>query len=209
MRDIEVLVLDHSGVISNDFSNIADSFNKTLSFFGKKPVSDEEVRKEFSPSFQIHIQKYLPGIDLEVYDNKYFEFLRAQPKPKPFDNAVNAIKRLYSSGLILCVFSSHPSPLLISELEDFGVVDFFESIIGGVNKDNPDKMIDLISSYRVQKENIYYVGDTVIDAKLAKVAGISFYGIIGYHSREMLEKAGVPKDRIFPSLTELADSFLS
>ncbi|MBN1644891.1 HAD family hydrolase [Candidatus Woesearchaeota archaeon] len=208
MKDIGLAILDNSGVVSDDHHITLARVNKTLDYFSKKPVGKEFIGRTFAPSLFEFYKNNFPDLDAEKCVGIHHGLLDGMPMPEPLPGAIDAIKSLYSAGLSLCIFSSHPAYKLIEEHKSFGSFDFFTFIIGDADKSDPKRLNDLILLFKLPRDKIMYIGDTTIDARLAKMTGINFYAIQSdYQSYSQLVEV-IPKDKIFKSLKEIADSLL-
>lgn len=209
MGDIKLVILDHSGVISDDFPVTLYRINTTLDYFGKETIDKDFISRSFAPHLFNFYSVNFPDLDAEKCISIHKGLLLGAPKPKPLPGAIDAVKKMYCAGLVLCIFSSHPADKLVEEHEAFGSIDFFTLIRGDIDKSEPDKLLELISNFYVPLKNSFYFGDTTIDAKLAKMAGINFCAVHSdYQSYSQLRQV-VSEDRIFNSLAELADLSLS
>ncbi len=67
-------------------------------------------------------------------------------------------------------------------LEKFHATEFVEYIVGAedvkVEKPDPEGLLFIIEKMGLRKEEVLYVGDSLVDAKTAQNAGIAFAGVL-------------------------------
>jgi phosphoglycolate phosphatase len=91
-------------------------------------------------------------------------------------------------------------------LERENLNNYFDLIVGGEDvsnhKPDPEGLFLAIKKLGVEKEQVWYVGDSLVDAKAAKQAGIKFVAMLsGTVSKEIFEAEGCKY--IFHSLNNL------
>lgn len=96
--------------------------------------------------------------------------------------AKELLETLHDKGVKLAVVSSKPGPILEKILERQGVAHLFDLIIGAdaVEKPKPDPagIYAALRATGLEKGQILYCGDTVIDAGTAQNAGVDFCPVL-------------------------------
>lgn len=96
--------------------------------------------------------------------------------------AKELLETLHDKGVKLAVVSSKPGPILEKILERQGVAHLFDLIIGAdaVEKPKPDPagIYAALRATGLEKGQILYCGDTVIDAGAAQNAGVDFCPVL-------------------------------
>lgn len=187
---IKAVILDWSGVVSDDWKATFATSNDVLEERGCKRLSEEEFRELYELPWMRFYEKQ--GIEAEAGEEyKLWEklFPKHYGKIKAFLFAKKAIEWLKAKGLKVIVFSSHNQKLLEKEIVDYsleGMVDF----VYGSLPDKREKIEQLVSAHRIERKKTLYVGDMVHDIETAKQAGIRSVAVLsGYDSREKLDKA--------------------
>lgn len=116
------------------------------------------------------------------------------------------LEALHAKGVKLAVVSSKPGPILEKIFERQGVSHLFDFIIGAdaVKKPKPDPagILAALEVTGLEKGNILYCGDTVIDAEAAKNAGVDFCPVLnGTTPAEAFDVW--PKVHLAPTLDDL------
>lgn len=75
----------------------------------------------------------------------------------------------------------------------YNALDLLDIIIGGEDvkeeKPNPEGLLVAINKWQLEKEDILYVGDSLVDAKTAENAGVSFAAVLtGTTTKEDFEQ---------------------
>lgn len=199
------LVLDDSGVIGDHFSMVLDCVNYVLQQNGRNPVSARFLTNHFAMP-EIFYRRFFSGLDAGKCADMHGQHLQESPMPAPLPGAVEAITDLYSHGLPLCVYSSHPEDKLIAELEHWGVSDFFARVAGSVDKKKSRDFIQMLkSTFRCSRDNIAYVGDTIADLELSRKGRVHFKYIPSEFQNPVSVRKYVSARSTFASLKELSD----
>lgn len=120
--------------------------------------------------------------------------------------AKELLETLHGKGVKLAVVSSKPGPILEKILEHQGVDHLFDFIIGAdaVEKPKPDPagIYAALRATGLEKGQILYCGDTVIDAEAAKNAGVDFCPVLNGTTPADAFDAW-PKVHLSPTLDDL------
>lgn len=78
-------------------------------------------------------------------------------------------------------------------LDKFGIRNLVDIIVGAedvkVEKPSPEGLLWAIEHLNINKENVIYVGDSVVDAQTAERAGVDFAGVLtGVTSRKDFDR---------------------
>ena len=122
------------------------------------------------------------------------------------DGCEELLKALRDRGLKLAVVSSKPSHILIDILKARGIFDYFDFIIGPDQvprpKPDPAGILRTLEVTGLDKGDVLYCGDTVIDAEAGQRAGVDFCAVLnGITPAE--DFAPFPHVHIAPTLPEL------
>ena len=78
-------------------------------------------------------------------------------------------------------------------MEHFGLMEYFEVLIGRENVENPkphaEPILKAMQALDVIGKEVWMIGDTKLDLIAAKSAGVNSIGVLsGYDTREIIEK---------------------
>jgi len=123
-----------------------------------------EKAKEFTTLFVEHADK--------VMNNNTFIF------PEVFD----VIPKMKERGFQLGIVSTKYRYRIAGILERDNLIEYFDLIIGGEDvkehKPNPEGLFLAIQKLGVDKNEVFYIGDTLIDAETAQRAEVDFIGVL-------------------------------
>ncbi len=206
-------LLDNSGIIGDHFSLVLDSVNYALNHAGHKPITARFLTAHFAMP-DVFYRKFFPKLDTNKCVALHRQYLQESPMPRPLPGAVEGIKKLCAAGRPMYVYSSHPEAKMVSEFEQWGIIDYFSRIVGGVDKRDSRSLVRMLNElFRYPRSDIGSVADTVDDARLAKKAHIRFVYVPSAFQRPCEVKSFLVKNRMeyrtFASLKDMADSELS
>lgn len=98
------------------------------------------------------------------------------------NGARELLERLRERGVKLAVVSSKPKPILTQILERQEVLSLFDFVIGPDQlprpKPDPAGLLAALADTGLEKSQVLYCGDTVIDAGAAQNAGMDFCAVL-------------------------------
>lgn len=193
------LFLDFNGTILADMKAGMDSTNQMLRERGLPEIEGLESYREI---FDFPIKEYYRrlGFDFgrepyEVLAPIWVDIYNEKSKDAPLvDGVAEILERVRSSGLKQVVFSATEREMLLRQLGELGVTDYFDEIIG-LDNIHAESKLHLAAKWRSAhpEARILYVGDTVHDAENARVLGADCLLFCrGHQSRRRLEGCGCP-----------------
>jgi len=149
--------------------------------------------------------------DEEVFRKVYTDYTGAYDSnvtylTEPYDGIMDTLKALKKKGLKLAVLSNKPNLATVSVIEELFGKGFFDICRGAMEgcpkKPDPTAVFEILGQLKVKKSECAYFGDTGIDMKTGKAAGLYTVGVSwGFRLREELEENGA--DRIIDSPSEI------
>jgi HAD superfamily hydrolase (TIGR01549 family) len=210
-RKYRAVLFDKDGVLIDSIDGCLAAANATFAHYGKPEMSKEDFRTQFwGTRADINFAKSFDGaakgkIDevCDYYNNKKLEF---KGIIKVFPSTVPVLKRL-KGGYKLGVVTSSSKSVSAKLLEDFGILVYFDVVIGGEEtrpKPASDPILKACKMLDVLPEDTLYVGDTMPDVGAAKSAGCEMAMLTTSFTREELEKVdGTGDFHIIDDLKEL------
>lgn len=187
---IETVILDWSGVVSDDWVATFKTVNDVLEVRGHQRISEKEFRDLYELPWMNFYKKLKVDVTIEEeYElwakllPKYFGDIKAFPFSK------QAFEYLKSEGKKIIIFSSANQEFVEKEAKEYGFLDNIH-YIDASNHNKLEKIDALLETHEIEKEKTIYVGDMVHDVDTANAAGITSVAVLsGYDSKEKLEKA--------------------
>ena len=129
----------------------------------------------------------------------------------PIEGALDIVKKVRDAGLKTAILTNNGRPALDKIMEQIPLAPHFDIIQtrheSPKPKPYPDGLLKVASELGVDKNEVVYVGDALIDGTAAQRAGIDFWGVAtGETSSEKLYEAGASK--VFTSLSGVLDAAL-
>lgn len=202
---INLFILDWSGVVSDDRLPVYQAYLLVRKEYGLKQISFERwlpkmnltIAVEFAEDYGIHDRE---GI-YRSYVGHYKDVVASGIRPSVFPDVMETFRYLKDRRKKLAVLSAHPTEPLRREAKEYGIAGLIDEMTGDCYNKGAE-LPRVCKRFGERKEDALYVDDTVFGIRSAKFAGIRSAGIsTGYQKREALE-AEAP-DFLLSSLSEL------
>lgn len=215
---IKAVIFDLDGTVSDTISTIAHFGNVALEHCGF-PAIDENEYKYFAGDGKVkllHRALAFYGADTEEnfkkVEAKYDREYEADPifETKPFDGLVCELQKLKNRGTKLAILSNKPDNVTVMVANElFG--DLFSIVHGKreniATKPDPEGANILMEELGVTKEECVFVGDTNVDIRTAKNAGMKSIGVLwGFRDKKELSDAGA--DYIIEKISQIFETIL-
>lgn len=204
------IIWDFNGTIFDDLVPSVESTNKMLRERGIPAFeSIEAYRRVFGFPVKNYYEKI--GFDFNVtsYDELAIEwvalYLENTKNAGLMPGVAEMLEKFKNMGIIQVVISACESKMLNGQLRELGVHHYFDEIVG-LDDIHAKGKGDLVRKWRDRNAcaKVMFIGDTVHDAEVAKIADSDCFLYLGGHQdRERLEKCGI----VFEKFSEL-DKYL-
>lgn len=202
-------IWDFNGTILNDMSAGIRAVNELL---GKRELPQILSIEQYRSIFGFPVKSYYEtlGFDFskEPYDKIAHEwvalYLEYVKDCSLCDGVAQTLEKFNSCGLEQVLLSATESDMLMGQIEELGLKDFFSEILGLDNIYAVSKL-SMACEWKKRKPDItaFMIGDTEHDFAVATAMGVDCYLVCaGHQSRARLEKLGVP---VFDDLYELTE----
>ncbi len=217
---MKTVIFDLDGTLLNTIDTITYYGNKALSKFGFKTFDAEDYKYFVGNGAVKLIERALTasgGYTEEEFGkvfNYYNEIYNADSLylTRPYDGITELLKKLKEQGIKTGIISNKP---------DFATVDVVKKVIGDElidichgGRDNfplkpdPASTIDIMKELSADEKISAFVGDTSVDIKTGKAAGLHTIGVKwGFRTEEELKEAGA--EFITDSAEELFDIIMN
>lgn len=189
-----VILFDLDGTLIDSTQAIVNGFCKAFIEHKIKEPSKEQICSLIGHPLEymfgsLGVPNHLISNFIAVYKEDYRQNYLAQTTllPGAFE-AVNIASEFANLGVVTTKTSLYSKILL----EHLGILEYFSAVIGRDDvtnpKPNPEPIIKALNLVNESPVNAYMIGDTPMDAKAAKSAGVTSIGVTcGYESKEKLE----------------------
>ena len=180
-----VILFDLDGTLLYTLPSITAALNRTLERYGLSAISLERVRELVGNSSRYLVEHTLDETGGAAWTaEKRTEFLH------PYEGIADLLQALKAAGKTLWVYSNKPDAIAKEVVKHF-FGDALD-VVRGFREDTPRKpdptgVFCMMEEAGVKKEDMYYVGDSEVDWKLGKAAGLETIMVsYGFRTREEL-----------------------
>ncbi len=195
-----LIVFDLDGTLVDSRADLAQATNRLLLEHGARALDQDAVvhmvgegvekliTRAFTAAGALPVPAGAVGRFLEIYAEGLLVHTR------PYAGVAEALAEL-SHVASLAVLTNKPRALSEAILQGLGLAPFFGQVFGGdgphPRKPAPDGLLRLIDDFDVGRDDTLMVGDSAIDLKTARAAGVAIaLARYGFGFRD------VPRDRL-------------
>ena len=198
----KLCIFDLDGTLTDTITAIAHFGNTALGAIGLAPVEKDKYKKFVGDGRVLLIHRMLDYYNADTHENyekvcrEYDRCYEADPmyKTDAYEGIREVIDELRGMGVKLAVCSNKPHNVVCDVVktvfgDKFDIVRGVED--GGKTKPDPESALDIISRAGVSAEECVFIGDTNVDIRTAKNAGIESIGVLwGFRDEKELRDAG-------------------
>ena len=186
-RTERAIVFDFDLTLADSTKGVIECVNFALDGMDLPRADDERIRHTIGLSLMATFQN-LTGQkrseDVDVFVSRYVE--RADQIMADltvvYDFVPSTTAQLIETGFELGIVSTKFRYRIEGILEREGLSDHFSVIVGGEDvtehKPHPEGLLTAVSILRMKTGNVYYVGDSIVDALTAERAGVPFVAVL-------------------------------
>jgi len=185
---IRAVLFDLDGTLVDSLEDIGDSMNTALSEMGLPNHSSSSYRGFVGDGVRVLAQRALPvgrrddvTVDACVARMVAIYGARFDEKTRPYDGVPPLLDELRRRGLGLAVLSNKPHDLTVALVARLLGRWSFDPVFGeraGVpRKPDPSAALEVAGLLGLVPGEILYLGDTPIDMKTARAAGMPVLGV--------------------------------
>ncbi|HYZ87230.1 MAG TPA: HAD-IA family hydrolase [Bryobacteraceae bacterium] len=208
---MDLIIFDLDGTLIDSKLDLAHSVNATRAFMGMDPLTQDVISSYVGSGAPVLIRRALgPGASEEQFARALEYFLayyndHCLDYTKLYDGAQETIEALQSQGRKLAVLTNKPVRISNVILQGLGVRSSFFQVYGGNSfeekKPSPVGIQALRAESGVAAERTLMVGDSSVDVKTARNAGVPSCGVLYGFQPETFESD--PPDFLIREFREL------
>ena len=195
---LKAIVFDFDYTLGDGTEEIVISMNYALRKMGYLERTTEEIRKTIGLIVEEALEMFEGVTDpkeqkqfVDYFVEKINQIVSTHTELYP--DTKNVLKALKEKGYKIAIVSTKHDNQLEAILEKFQIRDLVDMIVGSNNvptpKPAPDGIHKVFQEMNLRKEEILYIGDSIVDAKTAENAGVQFAAVLtGTTAKEELEK---------------------
>lgn len=178
MANIKLVIFDLDGTLVDAYAAISSSFNYVMNKLGLKTQSASLIRSLVGWGDADLLKPYVSksGLEqaLDLYRHHHQTSLLKHTHLYPY--ARGLLRSLKAKGYKLAVASNRPSKFSHILLRHLKIGGFFDYVLcadqSGRAKPHPEMLNKIVKWFRLEKPQVLYVGDMVIDAQAGRRAKI-------------------------------------
>lgn len=180
MTSIKNIIFDFDGTLVDTAPIIIHTMQETIHQMGLPPKTEKEcratigLRLEEIPSV---LWRELQGIGSEYVKNyrKIFDKVKHTLNVSCFPGVAETLHLLHNCGIRMAIASSRSHKSLEEYVNQFGLTDCFDMLVGGDDvakgKPAPDPILKIIDRLEWKPKETLTVGDAAVDIQMGKAAG--------------------------------------
>ena len=196
----KAVVFDLDGTLLDTLEDLQNSVNHALGLHGFPERTYEEIRTFVGNGVRNLMKKSVPGGEADpAFEAVFADFkshyaVHWRELTAPYDGVVPLVEELHRRGLKLAVVSNKTDAEVKNLCAEFfgGCMDCVRGEVPGVpRKPEPDGVFLALQALGVAREDALYVGDSEVDVRTARNAGLDCVAVTwGFRTREELKEAG-------------------
>ncbi len=200
MRKYDTVIFDMDGTLLNTLDDLTDSVNYSLSCSGFPERRKKEIRRFLGNGASNLIKLSMPeGAGRAEHEKCLADFrshysMNMKNATCPYEGIAELLEQLRKDGLNLAIVSNKFDKAA-KGLSKHYFEGYIDVTVGesekNLKKPAPDTILNAIEELRTTNERTLYVGDSEVDVRAVKNAGVACVGVTwGFRDREVLEKEG-------------------
>jgi phosphoglycolate phosphatase len=187
-----LLIFDLDGTLIDSAPDIRRAVDAMLADLKAAPLPFATVRGMIGDGARQLVSRVLSASGIVTDEDSalrsYLAHYKAAPvvETRPYPGVPETLAALLGSGYRLAVATNKPEALARQVLDELGLADRFEQIVGGdtnpYRKPDPRILTGLIAALAANSTEAIMIGDSEVDAETAAAAGLPFVLMTcGYH----------------------------
>ena len=187
LKKFELIIFDLDGTLVDSAKDIMIANNKTLEKFGYKPISFKNVKHIIGQGIRVNIIRSLKMQNVKINKKKenemydfFFSFYKKNlyVESKIYRGLNSFLKNLKKKGYKLAVCSNKLEVLTKIVLKKTKLLKYFDFVAGGDTfahrKPHPSVLNNIIKNFKINKNNVLFIGDSEHDYHSALNSNIKF-----------------------------------
>jgi phosphoglycolate phosphatase len=215
-RNADLLVFDLDGTLIDSKRDLADSVNAMRGWMGFPPIPDDHVYSYVGDGAPMLVRRALPAVgeeDLPRALRYFLDYYREHMLDATtlYPGVREALDRLHQAGVPMAVLTNKPVRFSERLIERLALQQHFFRIYGGNSfeekKPHPMGLEKLMAEAGAARDRSVMVGDSAVDVRTARNAGVQACGVAWGFQPETFADAA--PDFVIDDMAELADRVLS
>lgn len=216
MPQKQLVIFDLDGTLIDSKLDLAHAVNATRAHTGREPLECELIYSYVGNGAPMLIRRAFGPETSEAELERALEYFLVWYGDHKLDNTClypgvrDALDRLKAADMTMAVLTNKPVRVSRAIVEGLGVGGHFFRVYGGNSfpekKPSPLGVDALMAESGAERAHTLIVGDSGVDVRTARNAGVPVYGVTYGFAPESFDAD--PPDRRFDSMPALADYLL-
>lgn len=209
---IKAILFDFDGTIADTLPLVVSSIQKAAFPFYQRVLSYDEIAQTFGPCEEGSLQILLPNHYKEA-TNLFYKYYEEDAKSlnceQPFLGIIELLQNLKKHNIIIGLVTGKGTTTTNISLKKYNMLNTFDIIKTGSTEKSikTECIIDIIKKYKLNAEDVVYIGDMPSDIDSAKQANCKIISVLYADKKNEQQILAKKPDKICYSLDELS-SFL-
>jgi phosphoglycolate phosphatase len=212
----DLLIFDLDGTLIDSKKDLTDAVNATRAWHGLAPLPDDIVSSYVGNGAPVLMRRSFPHAaqeELHVLLRYFLDYYREHMLDATvlYPGVREALDQLHEGEVPLAVLTNKPVRFSVRLIEGLGLESHFFRIYGGNSfeekKPHPIGIQMLMAESGAAADRTVMVGDSAVDVKTARNAGVRACGVSWGFQPETFEQA--PPDFVIDDLRTLANRVIS
>jgi len=210
---MDLLIFDLDGTLIDSKQDLARAVNAARAHLGLPPIDDQLVYSYVGDGAPVLIRRTMGPEASEQDVQRALQFFLAYygehklDCTRPYPGVPEALDRLQRAGVPMAVLTNKPVHTSRAILDGLGLGKYFRAVYGGNSfqhkKPHPVGVEALMAECAAARDRTMVVGDSAVDIRTARNAGVRSCGVTYGFQPETLRDD--PPDLLVDGLEELAD----
>jgi phosphoglycolate phosphatase len=212
----DLLIFDLDGTLIDSSRDLADSVNATRAWMGLPSLHNDAVYSYVGDGAPTLIRRVFPGAgedDLARALRYFLDYYREHMLDATtlYPGVREALDRFHDAGVPMAVLTNKPVRFSVQLVEGLGLEMHFFRIYGGNSfeekKPHPRGIEMLMAESAAARERTIMVGDSAVDVRTARNAGVQACGVSWGFQPETF--ADAPPDFVIDHMSALVERVLA
>jgi HAD superfamily hydrolase (TIGR01549 family) len=202
------IIFDVDGTLTFTNQLIFDSFNHITKKYLGQEYSDEQIISLFGPTEDVILKEICKDEYENARKDYYTYYKNNHDIAQLYEGIKDLIVDIYSSKIILSVFTGKGRTSALITLNELGLTDYFDMIVSGDDVENhkpsPEGIIMFLNKHNYKPDEVLMIGDAPSDIIAAKECGVDIASVV-WDSYAEDEVRKLNSKNIFHTVKELRD----
>ena len=208
MRKLSCIIFDIDGTLAETNALISATFNYVSEKYLNRHFTPHEITGMFGPPEEVVIERLVGTKQSPIAMADFFDFYERSFRSlaKLHSGILDILKFLKEKKIILAVFTGKGSRSTDITLAELGIRQYFDLVVTGHNvtnhKPSSEGIETVVEHFRLGRDEVLMIGDSVSDVKAAHEAGIPIAAVV-WDSYSKEKVMGMETDFLFRDVKEL------